>query len=99
MIDCCPCHFLLCALTCTAAKEQASLDSSVVLKKTEQSIEAYCLLLPGKSLNLSELLHAKKFRGRGNKDGALLAFRQLETAGLGYLEEVSTSSANHVRSN
>ena len=42
------------------------------------SLEAYCLLLPGQHLALSALLAAKKIRGRGNKEGALGAFRQLE---------------------
>ena len=44
---------------------------------------AYCLTLPGKVLYLSPLLSAKKFRNRGNKDGAVRAFLQLEEEGLG----------------
>ena len=50
------------------------------------SLEAYCLLLPGQRLALSALLAAKKFRGRGNKEGALGAFRQLENDKMGWLE-------------
>ena len=44
---------------------------------TDKVIEnaAYCLKLPGRILDLSTLLAAKKFRGRGNKDGALKAMR------------------------
>ena len=38
------------------------------------SLMAYCLLLPGKKLHLSAFLTAKKFRGKGNKDGAVNAF-------------------------
>lgn len=48
-------------------------------------VGTFCLQLPGKVLNLSALLAAKKFRSRGNKDGALAAFRELEKAGLGKL--------------
>jgi len=42
-------------------------------------------LLPGNKLNLSTLLILKKFRLRGNKEGALAAMRQLEREGLGKL--------------
>jgi hypothetical protein len=42
--------------------------------------------LPGKQLVLSVLLQAKKFRGRGNKEGAVAALKELERAGLGELE-------------
>ena len=44
------------------------------------------ILLPGPRLNLSALLAAKKFRGRGNKEAALAAMRTLEDDGLGRLE-------------
>lgn len=37
----------------------------------------------GKRLDLSALLANKTFRGRGNKEEALVAFRELENAGLG----------------
>lgn len=50
------------------------------------SIEGFCLTLPGKELHLPSLLVAKKFRNRGNKDGALAAFRQLASDGLGTLK-------------
>ena len=43
------------------------------------------MLLPGKELHLSALLSAKKFRGRGNKDGAVAAFHELAEVGLGTL--------------
>ena len=52
---------------------------------SKTSLAAYCLLLPGKKLNLSALLAAKTFRGQGNKVAALEAFRELEAAGLGKL--------------
>ena len=49
---------------------------------------AYTLLLPGATLNLSALLMRKKFVGKGNKEGAVEAFRELEKAGLGKLVEM-----------
>jgi len=49
------------------------------------SASAYCLLLPIKSLNLSALLTLKKFCGKGNKKGALAAFKELDKSGLGKL--------------
>lgn len=53
--------------------------------------------LPGRTLDLSVLLATKKFRGRGNKDGALAAFRELEAAGLGNLKMTgSTRGASAV---
>ena len=57
---------------------------------TEQDhrVAAYCLLLPGKKLHLSALLVAKHFRDKGNKDGAVKAFRVLQGAGLGEVQEV-----------
>ena len=51
------------------------------------STPGYCLKLPGKRLNLSALLYAKKFRSHGYKSGAITAFKELEKAGLGSLEE------------
>ena len=52
---------------------------------------AYCLLMPGKILNLSYLLRLKKFRKRGNKDGAVSAFYQLQDAELGRVIEIGGS--------
>lgn len=49
-------------------------------------------MLPGKVLDLSQLLTAKKFRNRGNKQGALTAFKTLETDELGNLEEKEKSN-------
>jgi len=55
------------------------------------------LKLPGKQLNLSALLYAKKFRAYGYKSGALNAFKELESEGLGALEEVKTKAKIVVR--
>lgn len=49
----------------------------------DAKIAAYCLLLPGDTLHLTPLLAAKKFRNKGNKDGAIRAFGLLEKDGLG----------------
>ena len=47
----------------------------------------YVLLLPGKVLDISALNTSHKFRGRGNKEGAVAAINELETAGLGVVKE------------
>lgn len=60
-------------------------DQGTAAAKTPISIETYCLTLPGRGLHLPSLLLAKKFQNRGNKDGALAAFRKLESEGLGTL--------------
>ena len=44
---------------------------------------AHCLKLPGKQLNLTALLYAKKFWAHGYKSGAQAAFERLERDGLG----------------
>ena len=48
---------------------------------------AYSLLLPGKILYLNALLAMKKFRDRGNKEGAVRGFLALQEAGLGRVVE------------
>ena len=50
------------------------------------SNEAFVLQLPGKTLDVSLLVNAKKkFRNRGGKEGAMKAMKQLEENGLGRL--------------
>ena len=49
----------------------------------DDAIAAYCLTLPGETLYLTPCLLQKKFRNRGNKDGAVRAFLQLEEEGMG----------------
>ena len=63
----------------------AFIAGSMVTTPNASSLVSYCLLLPGKKLHLSALLTAKKFRGKGNKDGAVAAFREIADAGLGML--------------
>lgn len=48
---------------------------------------AYSLLLPGKVLYLNALLAMKKFRDRGNKEGAVQGFYALQAADLGQVVE------------
>jgi hypothetical protein len=50
------------------------------------SAAAHCLKLPGKQLNLTALLYAKKFRAHGYKTGAQAAFDRLVRDGLGTQE-------------
>ena len=54
-----------------------SSTGNVVTTPTGFALAAYCMLLPGKELNLSALLSAKKFRRRGNKDGAGSSFSRV----------------------
>ena len=49
---------------------------------------AHCLRLLGRSLNLTARLYAKKFRYHGYKKGALTAFQELESAGLGTMKTI-----------
>ncbi len=61
----------------------ASTNVSAGLMCQENSVAMFCLLLPGKVLHISALLAAKRFRDKGNKDGAVRAIKRLESAGLG----------------
>ena len=49
----------------------------------ERAVAKFCLLLPGKTLHISALLAAKRFRNKGNKDGAVKAITLLQEAGIG----------------
>lgn len=58
---------------------------------------AFVLRLPGKKLDISVLNSSLKFRGHGNKAGAVAAIKELEAAGLGVVgEEKSTRGASKV---
>ena len=56
----------------------------------------YCLTLAGRKLYLTPLLQKKKFRKRGNKEGALAAFYQLEEEGLGKILELQGSKGTSI---
>lgn len=68
---------ILCINISVDAADQSSSASD------DDLTAAFCLTLPGETLYLTPLLNAKKFRNRGNKDGAVRAFLQLEEEGLG----------------
>ena len=59
--------------------------NGITTPSSAPSLVPYCLLLPGRKLHLSALLTAKKFRGKGNKDGAVSAFREIASMKLGSL--------------
>lgn len=65
----------------------------------DRSNEKLLLLLPGKRINLSDVLAAKKFRSRGGKVAALEAMTNLQTNGLGVLQDLPSSkhSSSQVR--
>lgn len=48
--------------------------------------------MPGKRLNLTALLYAKKFRTYGYKSGAINVFKVLAVDGLGVIEEFKGKS-------
>ena len=52
----------------------------------DESNAAFVLTLPGKVMDLTSLLNNKKFRGRGNKKGAIRVFQLLQNDDLGNLE-------------
>ncbi len=54
----------------------------------EDTICHHTILLPGRNLYLTPLLDKKKYRGKGNREGALLAFRTLQETGLGDIHTV-----------
>lgn len=47
------------------------------------------MTIPGRVLHLSALLNKKKFRKKGDKDGAVAGFRLLEKANLGKVEALN----------
>lgn len=60
-------------------------DSEIPIEKTIETA-AFCLLLPGTTLDLSSLLAAKRFRYKHHEKGALLAMKLLQREKLGELE-------------
>ena len=67
----------------------------------DRETAGFCLTLPGRILFLTPLLALKKFRKKGNKDGAVRAFYRLQEEGLGRVIEVEgckgTSSVSMCR--
>ena len=54
-------------------------------------LEGYTILLPGKKLDLSALIKAKKYKSKGNKVAAVAAFKRLQEMELGTLHELGSS--------
>ena len=72
-------------------KETAAPTQGIADAKEKLTNEAFCLTLPGKVLNVSDLSAGKKFRSRGWKTGALEAMRNLQADGFGELKPVDES--------
>ena len=66
-----------------------------MIEHSENSAAAVCLRLPGRNLYLTPLLKAKKFRNFGYKTGDMSAFRELEIAQLGKVEELGAGKGTH----
>ena len=68
------------------------LPYNVVPEETSKArrTAAFALLLPGKVLHLSALIVSRKFRDKGNKPGAIAAFKLLESSSLGKLHETKS---------
>ena len=73
-----------------------NLTPDCVPKSIEESTAGHCLKIQGKRLYLTPLLAMKKFRKRGNKEGALSAFHKLEQEGLGKIMEVEGSKGTTI---
>lgn len=58
---------------------------------------SFSLLLPGKTIHFNALNKKRRFRDKGNKAGAKLAWQELERADLGtYIEEKVARGAREV---
>ena len=57
----------------------------------DSNMEGYTLLQPGEKLDISALVKAKKYKGRGNKAGAVEACKELQEKGFGKLLELGSS--------
>jgi hypothetical protein len=74
-----------------AIKTQGQSEEQEDEITSDGATAAFTLTLPGKTLYLSKLLSLKKYRNRGNKDGAVRAFYRLEEGGFGRVFEVGGS--------
>ena len=54
------------------------------------------LAIPGKTLHLTALLTIRKFRNKGDKEGALAGFRLLEKVKLGKVEATNPKRGTSV---
>lgn len=72
--------------TCFCCPLGASIDSNVRMVGGKTT-EGFCLTLPELMWMSLYFSRRKKFRGKGNKEGALQAVRNLQEDGLGQLKE------------
>jgi len=75
-------------------KEMDMSSSSSQGMDNMKATALFCLMLPGRKLHLKPLLAMKKFRNRGNKNGAVKAFYYLEAEGLGKVLELGGSKGS-----
>ena len=80
-------------IMCTCYIPGPSDETRTRMPSGGRSSEAFCLTLPGNLLDVPALLKDKKFRHRGNKEGALQAMKVLTDDGLGKLEEKQTKGS------
>ena len=73
--------------------EVASMEELDAPKEGGEGGAAHALKLLGKRLDLTALTYAKKFRHFGWKSGALKAFQELEKAGNGDLQVLTTKTS------
>lgn len=77
----------ICVIANAICSEYALFTAATVLSTStslqDHSVATHSLLLPGKVLHISALLVAKRFRDKGNKEGAVRAIKRLQEAGLG----------------
>ena len=57
----------------------------------DSNLEGYTLQQPGEKLDISILVKAKKYKGRGNKAVAVEACKKLQEKGFGILRELGSS--------
>ena len=74
-------HYL-CSLLCSVESKQSSTSQC---SGQAHRNAGFSLLLPGRILHLNALLAMKKFRDKGNKDGAVRGLQLLEDSGIGRL--------------
>ena len=91
------CVRVVCKFCPSLTGVNAESKTARITQSGGRSNEGLCLTLPGSQLDLSVLLKEKKFRGRGNKEGALQALRNLDDDGLGKLEEKQTKGSMKVQ--
>ena len=82
------CLQILCLMVASYRIQTFTVQGTLQVSSSQKSTEAYILTLPGKCLDVSELVNKKKkFRNRGGREGALYAMQELAKDGMGELKE------------